>query len=178
MEYGKLISQENKKGLRNPWFLGMMGLMAVVLGVNGVFISLAVQTRPALVDREYNARNLKSDVAALDDLNMHKMLAWSTTVKQPGAVVMNSPATYEISVLDRSGMPVSGTMEVTAYRASDASKDFTTAFSETSPGNYQGYVSFPLKGYWELRIRVKRGEEAFEVNTDRFMVASHSTLSK
>ncbi len=167
-----MISQDSKKGMRNPWFLGMMGLMVVVLAVNGTFIWLSTQYRPALVDREYSAKNRKSDAATLKDLEAHRALAWKTTVKQPGAVTMNLPAAYEIGVADRSGAPVSGVMEVKAYRASDAGRDFTTVFRETSPGHYQGYISFPLKGYWELRIRIKRGEEVFEVNTDRFVVAA------
>lgn len=167
-----MISQDSKKGLRNPWFLGMLGLMVVVLGVNGAFIWLSMQNRPALVDREYSAKNRKSDTAALNDIEAHRALAWKTTVKQPPAVAVNSPVAYEIGVADRAGAPVSGAMEVKAYRASDAGRDFTTVFRETSPGNYQGYISFPLKGYWELRIRVKRGEEVFEVNTGRFMVAA------
>lgn len=167
-----MISQDNKKGLRNPWFFGVMGLMAVVLGVNGTFIWLAMQNRPALVDREYSTKDRKSDSAALNDLQAHRTLAWKTVIKQPKAIAMNSPAAYEIGVADRTGAPVSGTMEVLAYRASDASKDFSTVFRETSPGNYMGYINFPLKGYWELRIRIKRGEELFEVNADRFMVAA------
>lgn len=169
-----MISQDNKKGLRNPWFIGMMGLIAVVLGVNGTFIWLAMKNRPALVDREYSTKDRKSDSAVLNDLQAHRALAWKTTVKQPMAIVMNAPTAYDIGVADRAGMPVSGTMEVQAYRASDASKDFTNAFRETSPGNYQGYINFPLKGYWELRIRIKRGEEIFEVSTDRFTVAAAS----
>ena len=167
-----MISQDSKKGLRNPWFLGMMGLMAVVLCVNGAFIWLAVQNRPALVDREYSTKDRKSDTATLNEIGSHRALAWKATVKQPKAIAMNSPAAYEIGVTDRAGMPVSGAMEVLAYRASDASKDFSTVFRETSPGNYMGYINFPLKGYWELRIRIKRGEEIFEVNTGRFMVAA------
>ncbi|OGS95890.1 MAG: hypothetical protein A3K04_03915 [Gallionellales bacterium RBG_16_56_9] len=167
-----MISQDNKKGLRNPWFLGMIGLMIVVLGVNGTFIWLAMKNRPALVDREYSTKDRKSDTAALNDLQAHRTLAWKTTIKQPKVIVMNLPTAYEIGVADRAGMPVSGTMEVLAYRASDARKDFTTAFKETSPGNYQGYINFPLKGYWELRIRSQRGEEIFEVNTDRFTVVA------
>ena len=167
-----MISQDNKKGLRNPWFLGMIGLMIVVLGVNGTFIGLAMKNRPAVVDREYSTKDRKSDPAALNDLQAHRTLAWKTTIKQPKVIVMNLPTAYEIGVADRAGMPVSGTMEVLAYRASDARKDFTTAFKETSPGNYQGYINFPLKGYWELRIRSQRGEEIFEVNTDRFTVVA------
>jgi len=69
-------------------------------------------------------------------------------------------------------------MEVIAYRASDARQDFTTVFRETSPGNYQGYINFPLKGYWELRIRSKRGEEIFEViPTDSRSPPRHSGRS-
>ena len=169
-----MLSQHHKKALRNPWFIGILGLMAVVLGVNGTFIWLAMKNRPALVDREYSTKDRKSDSAALHDLEAHRNLAWQTTLKRPENIVTHSPAAYEISVVDRAGAPVSGTMEVTAYRAADANKDFTTAFRETSPGNYQGHINFPLKGYWELRIRTQRGQELFEVNTGRFMVAAAS----
>lgn len=165
-----MISQDRKNGMRNPWFLGMLGAIMVVLGVNGALIWFAMHNRSSLVDREYSTRDRKSDAAVLSDLQSHKVLAWKTTIKQPKAIMMNSPVTYEISVTDRQNMPVSGAMEVEAYRAADASKDFTTVFREISPGNYQGYISFPLKGYWELRVRVKRGEDVFEVNTDRFSV--------
>lgn len=166
-----IISQDNKEGLRNPWFLGMVGLIMVVLGVNGLFIWHAMHSRSSLVDRDYSTKNRKSDAAALNDLQAHKALAWKTTIKQPKTIVMNAPTAYEISVVDRDGVPVSGTMEVVAYRASDASKDFTTAFREISPGNYQGYISFPLKGYWELRIRSVRGTDVFETGSARFSVA-------
>jgi len=166
-----MISQDNKSGLRNPWFLGMLAAIIVVLGVNGAFIWLAMHKRSSLVDREYSTRDRKSDAAVLGDLRSHKALAWRVTIKQPRGITMNSPATYEISVADREGEPVSGAMEVEAYRPSDAGKDFATAFKEVLPGNYQGYINFPLKGYWELRIRIKRGEDVFEVNTDRFPVA-------
>ena len=167
-----MISQDNKSGLRNPWFLGMLVAIIVVLGVNGVFIWFAMHNRSSLVDREYSTRNRKSDAAVLGDLQSHKALAWKITIKQPRDITMNLPAAFEISVADRGGEPVSGALEVGAYRPSDAGKDFATAFKEVTPGNYQGYISFPLKGYWELRIRIKREEDVFEANTGRFSVAT------
>lgn len=166
-----MISQHNKKGIRNPWLLGMVALIALVLGVNGAFIWLATHNRSTLVDRDYNTRDRKSNAALVNELQEQKTLAWKTAIKQPRSVVMGSPAGYEISVADREGLSVSGTMEVKAYRAADESRDFTTAFREVSAGNYQGYINFPLKGYWELRIRIKRGEDIFEIGTGRFMVA-------
>ena len=167
-----MISQENKNGLRNPWLLGMIAAIILVLGVNGTFIWFATHNRSTLTDRDYSTRDRKSNAAVVSDLQEQKALAWKATIKQPKSIVMDSPAGYEISVVDREGVPVNGTMEVGAYRASDESKDFSTAFREVSPGNYQGYISFPLKGYWELRIRIKREEDVFEVNTGRFSVAT------
>lgn len=169
-----MISQDNKKGLRNPWFLGMLGLIALVLGVNSTFVWYATHNKSSLVDREYKTKDRKSNEEVLSELGKQQALAWQTSIKLPKALVMNAPAAYEISVADREGKPVSGVMEVEAYRASDADKDFTTPFKEVSPGNYQGYISFPLKGSWELRIHVKRGDDAFKVDTERFMVAASS----
>ncbi len=166
-----MISQESKKAFRNPWALGMIALILTVLSVNGIFIWYSLHNRSTLVDHEYSTKDRKSDTSELKEIESHRALAWQTTIKQPKAIVMNSPTEYEISVVDRDGAPVSGTMEVEAYRASDASKDFTTAFKEVTPGNYAGSITFPLKGFWELRIRVKRGDEVFGVDTKRFPVA-------
>lgn len=167
-----MISQENKNGLRNPWLLGMIGAIVLVLGVNSIFIWFAAHNRSTLVDRDYSTKDRKTNAAVLNDLQDQKALAWKTTIKQPKSIVMGSPTGYEINVVDRDGVPVNGTVEVAAYRASDESKDFSTTFREVSPGNYQGFLSFPLKGYWELRIRIKRGKDIFEVSTDKFMVAA------
>jgi nitrogen fixation protein FixH len=167
-----MISQSNKSGLRNPWVWGILALIAVVLGVNGTFIWFATkEDRSALVERDYKTKDRKSNEEVLSELREQHALAWQTEINKPKAVVMGTPTAYEIGVTDREGKPVSGALEVLAYRASDASKDFTVPFKEVAPGRYQGYINFPLKGYWEMHIRIKRGDEQFGVNTDRFMVA-------
>ncbi|MBI5891169.1 MAG: FixH family protein [Nitrosomonadales bacterium] len=167
-----MISQSNKSGLRNPWVLGMMALIAVVLSVNATFIWFATkETRSTLVERDYKTKDRKSNEEVLSELRTQQALSWQTEIKKPAAIVMGTPTSYEIGIKDRDGAPVSGALEVVAYRASDASKDFATSFREVAPGRYQGYINFPLKGYWELHIRVQRGEEKFAVNTAKFMVA-------
>lgn len=167
-----MISQSNKTGLRNPWVWGMLALITVMLAVNATFIWFATKgTRSALVERDYKTKDRKSNEELLSELRAQHALSWQTEIKKPESVVMGTPAAYEIDIADREGKPVSGTLEVVAYRASDASKDFTTTFKEVTPGRYQGYVNFPLKGYWELHIRIERGEERFGVNTEKFMVA-------
>lgn len=167
-----MISQDNKAALRNPWVWAVIALIVVVLTVNITFIMYsASDSRSRLVEQDYKTKDRKANEELLKELREQQSLAWQTTIKKPAVLVMNAPTSYEIGVVDRDGKPVSGMMEVEAYRASDDSKDFFTAFREVSPGNYQGFISFPLKGYWELRIHVKRGEDNFRVNTDRFMVA-------
>jgi nitrogen fixation protein FixH len=170
-----MISQNNKSGFRNPWAWGMLALLTVVLSVNATFIYFANKnTRSTLVDRDYKSKDRKSDEELVSELKMQHALAWQTEIKKPGSIVMGTPTSYEITVKDSVGNPVSGVMEVQAYRAADDSKDFVTPFKEVATGRYQGYINFPLKGYWELHIRVQRGEEVFNVNTKRFMVAESS----
>lgn len=169
-----MISQDQKSGFRNPWVLSLIGLILLVLAVNITFIWFATHNKSMLVDREYKTKDRKTNTQILSELGNQQALAWQTTIKKPKAIVMNQPTVYEISVTDKDGKPVSGVMEVEAYRASDASKDFNTTFKEVAAGTYQGYVTFPLKGYWELHIHLKRGQEDFTVNTDRFKVEEHS----
>ncbi len=165
-----MLSQKNKKGWRNPWFVGMMGVVVTALLVNSVLIWYALHRRSTLVDHEYSTRDRKSDTETIDDIQTQNALAWKITIKQPKMLMLATPAAYEIDVADLQGAPVSGEMEVVAYRASDSDKDFAIPFREVSSGKYQGYISFPLKGFWELRIRVKRGKDVFETESNKFSV--------
>jgi len=165
-----MLSQNNKKSWRNPWFIGMMGVVVMALLVNSVLIWYALHGRSTLVDHEYSTKDRKSDTETIDDIQAQNALAWKITVKLPKMVLLATPASYEINVVDRLGAPVNGEMEVVAYRPSDADKDFAVPFREVSSGKYQGYISFPLKGFWELRIRVKRGQDVFETESNRFLV--------
>ncbi|MDX8378634.1 MAG: FixH family protein [Gallionella sp.] len=165
-----MLSQENKSAWQNPWFVGMVLLLVTTVSVNSVFIWYALHHGSSLVDLEYNTKDRKSDSEVLADIQAQNALAWKVTIKQPAKIVLGKSVAYEIDVLDRSGVPVSGKMEVVGYRPSDAGQDFSTPFTEVSSGGYQGYMSFPLKGYWELRIRVKRGKDIFETESDKFIV--------
>ncbi|MDD4911409.1 MAG: FixH family protein [Sideroxydans sp.] len=169
-----MISQDQKSGFRNPWVLSLVGLILLVLAVNATFIWYATHNKSMLVDREYKTKDRKTNADMLSELGAKQALAWQTSINKPKAIVLDQPTMYEINVVDKNGKPVSGMMEVEAYRAADASKDFTTTFKEVSAGNYQGYVTFPLKGYWELHIHLKRDNDEFTVDTDRFKVEEHS----
>jgi hypothetical protein len=167
-----MISQNSKSGLRNPWVLGMLTLIFIVLCVNATFIWFTMKEgRSTLVERDYDTGDRKSGEELVKELKAQHRLAWQTEIKKPASIVVGTPTSYEIGIKDRDGAPVSGKLEVVAYRPSNAGKDFTIPFKEVAPCRYQGYVNFPLKGYWELHMRVQRGDEVFNVNSDKFMVA-------
>jgi nitrogen fixation protein FixH len=167
-----MISQDHKSGLRNPWLLGMLLLIVIVLAVNATFIWYATHNQSVLVDREYKTKDRKTNTQMLSELGRQQALGWQTSINKPKTLIQGQSTMYEISVKDKDGKPVSGEMEVEAYRASDASKDFIVPFKEVATGNYQGYISFPLKGYWELHIHLKRGNDVIAVDTERFMVTA------
>jgi len=170
-----MISQNSKSGFRNPWVWGMLALIVVVLSVNATFIWFTMKEgRSTLVERDYDTGDRKSGEELVKELREQHKLAWRVEIKNPVSIVTGTPTSYEIGIKDRDGVPVSGKLEVVAYRPSSASKDFTIPFKEVAPGRYQGYVNFPLKGYWELHMRIQRGEEVFNVNSDKFMVAEPS----
>jgi hypothetical protein len=167
-----IISQHNRRGMRNPWVLGMLGLIFAVLAVNATFIWLSTQSnRSTLVDREYKSRDRKTGAEFLNEMGSRQALGWQVTVKRPPAAILDEPVMYEITVKDRDGKPVSGEMIVEAYRAADAKRDFDTRFKEVTVGSYQGFITFPLKGYWELNVRITRGDEIFSAHANRFTVA-------
>ncbi len=166
----QMLSQKNKKSWQNPWFVGMIGVVVTAVLVNSVLIWKAFHDSSTLVDHEYSTKDRKSDTETIDDIQAQNALGWKVTVKQPKILILSTPGSYEIDVVDRQGVAVSGEMEVVAYRSSDADKDFAVPFKEVSSGKYQGYISFPLKGFWELRIRLKRAKDVFEVGSSKFMV--------
>lgn len=166
-----MLSQKNKQNWRNPWFVGIIGVVVTAVLVNTLLIWKAYHNGSTLVDHEYSTKDRKSDTETIDDIQAQNALAWRVTISQPKKIVLASPSSFEIDVVDRQGVPVSGKMEVVAYRSADAEKDFAVPFTETSTGKYQGYISFPLKGFWELRIRVKRANDVFEVASSKLSVA-------
>jgi nitrogen fixation protein FixH len=166
-----MLSQKNKKSWHNPWFISIVGVVAIAVLVNVLLIWYSLHRQSTLVDHEYSTKDRKSDQETISDIEARNALAWQTSVKLPKSVTVGLPATFAISVTDRQGVPVSGEMQVVAYRPSDAKKDFAVPFKEVSSGNYEGYISFPIKGYWELRIHVQRGKEDFEVESNKLLVA-------
>ncbi len=168
------MTEQKKTGWFNPWVIGAATLVLTTVAVNSLLISWSMDNSTSYVDQEYKVKDKKTDSEILANIERQNAMGWQVSIKPPEKVMLNQPATYEISVVDRDGKPVQGELNVMAYRAADANQDFWTEFSEVTPGNYQGAITFPLKGFWELKIRVIRDNEEYKVSTDKLTVLETS----
>ena len=157
------ISQDNPRAWRNPWVIGWVSLVAIVLLVNIVMISLAVVTNPGLVSEDYYERGRDFEKSITKKIAARNALGWNINTDFPINPVINRSEKYRFNVIDSKGVPVTNAaVTLNVYRPSDAKADFNLVMNEIVPGIYAGDISFPLKGQWELTISIKRGEDVYD----------------
>ncbi|MFW2373674.1 MAG: FixH family protein [Gammaproteobacteria bacterium] len=158
----KRISQDNPHAWRNPWVLGWIALVVVVLAVNIGMISLAFITNPGLVTEDYYEKGIDYE----ENFNKRQLarnaLGWSYRTEFPTSPVMNTDELYRFSIVDKVGRPLSDAkVSISVYRPSDVSADFNVHMLEVAPGVYQSKMNYPLKGFWELTVQIERGEDEY-----------------
>lgn len=159
----KRISQDNPSGWRNPWMLGLLGLIGIVLAVNITFITLAFVTSPGLVTEDYYEKGQEHEKNVQKRIAARQHLGWSFNTDFPQNPLINRSETYRVNGVDKAGLPLSDAdVTLKAYRPSDADADFSIKMAETVPGVYEASVAYPLKGIWEITIDIRRGEEVYD----------------
>ena len=162
------ISQSNKRGLRNPWLLGLIGLLAVVVSVDTAFIITAIKTFPGLVNKNYYDNGEDYAHHILDRRANRAALGWTASVEVPDTIVLNATQTYRYVVRDKAGKPVHGAkVMLYAYRSANADADFSMPMTEVAPGHYEAPVVFKLKGHWDLIFSVKNARKGYNFDTTR-----------
>ena len=157
------ISQSSNHAFRNPWVLGMLGFILVVVGINIFFITNAISTNPGLVDKDYYEKGRHFEQSIQQRREMVSRLGWDLRVQVPEEIVMNQRTTVYLNAVDRVGLPLEGAaVQLHAYRPSDAAADFTVEMTPYAPGIYSAEVSFALRGIWDLKVLVSQGEDQIE----------------
>lgn len=158
------ISQNSKSAWRNPWVLGMLALIVSVIAVNAGFILMAIKSNPGLVDNKYydHGRNYEQNI--LKQNAARNSLGLEAKFETPEHITIKQPGVFRFSAIDKHGLPFAkAEVSVTAYRPSDAAADFVVQMHNIADGLYQADISFPLKGTWDLIVKVKRGEDNAEL---------------
>ena len=158
-----LLSQSNKRAFRNPWVIGWIALLLLVLIVNGGMIITAFKTSPGLVKDDYYEQGRDYERTALQLMETRKRLGWEVSLDS-GVVVAAKPATLDVVVTDRDSNAVTGLSGyLQLYRPSDRDQDLVVPLSEVSPGHYQASYTLLLKGVWDLLLTLKSGEDEYMV---------------
>lgn len=168
----KGFSQDSKQAFRNPWVVGWIAAILLVIAVNTAFIVTAVVTNPGLVEQDYYEKGKDHEKNFLAKRAMRNRLGWEMSLEPVAKPVINEPIRFTFNIVDQAGVPVQGEEAIMqAYRPSDASADFQTAMAEVAPGVYSVETGFPLKGIWDITATLVKGEDSLKV-TRRISVAA------
>lgn len=160
----KGFSQSNKSAMRNPWVIGMIGMIVVVLAVNVAFITTAFVTNPGLVNEDYYEQGRSYEKEINKKQIERSNLGWQLNFATPEAPRLGQAAPYRLVVTDKLGRPLKGAeVSIHAFRPSNAKDDFQVVLSELTDGIYEARISFPLKGIWDLIITVKQADGGWDM---------------
>lgn len=158
------FSQSSKRAFRNPWVLGWLGAIILVLGVNVTMITIAVLTNPGLVVEDYYEQGRDWEKTINSQLAARNSLGWQVSLQTPKPARAGQPGLYRFVATDQVGVPLTGAqVTLHLYRPSDASADFDVQLNEVRPGQYEASIAFPLKGIWDLNVKVIRGDDSYDV---------------
>ncbi|WP_456407009.1 FixH family protein [Thiolapillus sp.] len=169
------FSQDSKRAFRNPWVLGWIGGILLVLGVNAAFIVTAIMTNPGLVEKDYYEKGQEQEKTFISQQQSRNRLGWQMKLEAVRDPIVGESARYTFNVVDTAGIPIDGDKAVIqAYRPSDVNADFSTDMQEIAPGVYSVELVFPLKGVWDLSAVLIKGEDKLKI-TRRISVLSNDT---
>jgi nitrogen fixation protein FixH len=146
----------------------LLTFFAVVFGVNGLMVKLALDTMPGTeVDSSYRAGigfNAEAQAARRQDDR-----AWQVT----GRVARAADASLSVRVeaRDKAGAPISGVeFHARLERPTDKRADRSLALAERQTGRYLGEAVDVAPGQWDLIIEADRGAERLYLSRTRVLL--------
>ncbi|WP_419896025.1 FixH family protein [Roseomonas sp. USHLN139] len=142
-----------------PWVF--VGGMLLVIAVNGVLIVSALSTFTGVTEGQAYDRGLAyNDVLA--ENARQAALGWQ------GEVRLAEDGSLAVSVTDRDGRPVPGTLRGVLLRPLEATA-LPLAFTPQGEGRFRAALPVPKPGQWEARL-VLTGPEGQEFDLRRRLV--------
>ena len=169
------FSQDSKQAFRNPWVLGWIAGILLVLGVNIAFIITAVVTNPGLVDKNYYEKGRAQEQNFIQQQVKRDRLGWQMKLDAVSPPVAGEAVRFTFNIVDTSGVAIDGDQATLyAYRPSDINADFELPMQEIAPGVYSAELTFPLKGIWDLSAVLVKEDDSLKV-TRRISVEAAPT---
>jgi nitrogen fixation protein FixH len=137
--------------------VSLLGFFAVVIGVNGVMMALAIGTMPGLEsEKPYQAGVTYN--AEIETARAQAARRW--TVASHVARDTRGRATVTVEARDADGAPAGGlTVTMRLLRPTDQRSDRTMSLGEREPGTYLGEVADVAPGVWDVELEAARVSE-------------------
>lgn len=148
---------------KNPFVIGWISILIVVVTVNFFMVSMAIVTAPGLTISDYYEKG--KDMGKIIAMREHmKQLGWKLNVDLP-ILTQGRDQNFSVTVLDKSGKTMNvDTAILYYYRPSDKNYDGELKLKPSSRmGIYQGKINLPLKGKYDLVMEVTKGKEVFNL---------------
>ncbi|WP_295539988.1 FixH family protein [uncultured Thiohalocapsa sp.] len=143
---------------KNPWVIGWISAVAVVLGVNITMVVLAITTNPGLIRGDYYERG--RDVERTIQTRLAEGPQWTIQIDTPADIRAETASRVRFAAVDQVGQPVRAEqVRYYVYRPSDAARDFSLPMTQVGPGLFEAQVTFPLGGIWDTLVSVRHGDE-------------------
>ncbi|GAV19262.1 hypothetical protein MMIC_P0195 [Mariprofundus micogutta] len=150
-----------KEDFRSPWFLAILGLVAVALAGTIWMALIASQTSPGLVSEDYYEKGNNYFHKTPEQQNE---AAWRLNLMPPAKAKAGQAQMYRLYVVMDNGKPATdGKATLFAYRPSDVKADFTVAMIQEDVGSFSVEASFPLPGTWDLIAQIESGGKKYDV---------------
>jgi len=148
---------------KNPFVIGWVVILFIVLSVNFFMVSMAIVTNPGLVVDDYYDQGKRMDVILAEQKKMEQ-IGWQLEVDMP-ILSEGKKDLVKLSVKDKEGKPLDvETAILYFYRPSDRNLDGQLVMNKIDgTGMYEQSFSLPLKGKWDLIMEVTKGDLRFNI---------------
>lgn len=162
------MARKRSPGFWYPWIF--VGGMLVVIAVNAVLASYAVETFPGLeTENAYKKGLAYNETIAASRAQDER--GWQANVKFAPANGSDAHAgSLLVEFADRNGTPLHGlSVSAQLIRPTHGGGDFTVSLVEQDGGLYATTMAFPLPGQWDAWVRADSRSGKFQI-TRRILV--------
>lgn len=151
------------KPLKNPFVIGWLVMLVLVLSVNLFMVNMAIVTNPGLVKNDLDHAEA-SVVQILQREKKLEALGWALDLQLP-IMKQGEPAQVVARIYDkkRGGTIVGDEATLFYYRPADKRADGQVILKRQPDGTFAGTLQLPLKGKWDLILEIKKGEDLFQL---------------
>jgi nitrogen fixation protein FixH len=150
------LQQPIKKFTGRKMLIWMLSFFGVIIAVNAVFITKALQSNSGVVTENPYEVGLSYN-KILEKRSKQEALGWK------GMTAVESKSLLVYTLTDKSGKPITGAkVSVDMLRPVQKGYDFTLPLNDDGNGRYSAKLKVPVAGSWTAHVSVVRDADTYD----------------